>query len=399
MAVTASLDLRAQQLVPFSTGDDASVNLADFDAKLSAADAQPFFATSVHSRDLDVKQAAVAKMTTQPWVVVFVQSQETFLNPISRQARTNVLIMLSITFLVAAFGLYISKTVTDPIAHLTETVENIQGGDLGAVAALESQDEIGKLAAAFNDMTAQLRGFIGSLEQRVVERTTLAEKARAESESARLDLEEQVWLANGQTRLAEVIRGEQSISQMARNVLAHLCPYAGAQAGILFLLEDGRLSLAGSYSCMARSGFDGYVALGEGLAGQAAADGQVSCTAIPSDTMLISTGLGDLMPRQVTAVPFYMNAKVVGVLELATLSEFTQRHLELWNRISEMLGYAFHTVQTRERLARLLLESQQQAEELRAQEEELRAVNEELQAQAENLKTVRRHQAQKDKAA
>jgi transcriptional regulator with GAF, ATPase, and Fis domain len=125
--------------------------------------------------------------------------------------------------------------------------------------------------------------------------------------------------------------------------------------------------------------------LGEGLAGQAAASGKVMYQSVPSDALVISTGLVDLKPRQIAAAPFLMNGKVVGVLELATLAEFTENHLELWERISETLGAAFRTVQTRERLADLLMNSQQQAEELQAQEEELRAANEELQAQAERL--------------
>jgi hypothetical protein len=234
------------------------------------------------------------------------------------------------------------------------------------------------------------------LEARVTERTQLAESARAESESARLvaetarkDLEIQFWLANGQTLLADVMRGEQTISQLAENVLSHLCPYTGAQAGALFLLAEKKLTMAGSYAYTARPGFNGEFAQGEGLVGQAAADGKVIYENVPSDAVVISTGLAEIVPRQIAAVPFYMNDKVVGVIEFVTLSEFTEKHLELWNRISETLGSAFHAVQTRQRLADLLTASQQQAEELQAQEEELRAANEELQAQAEYRNTVR----------
>jgi PAS domain S-box-containing protein len=57
------------------------------------------------------------------------------------------------------------------ISTLTDTATKIAAGDLTYVAAVESDDEIGKLAEAFNTMTSQLREFIGSLEQRVAERT------------------------------------------------------------------------------------------------------------------------------------------------------------------------------------------------------------------------------------
>jgi len=58
-----------------------------------------------------------------------------------------------------------------PINLLMDTVAAITAGDLTRTAPIESEDEIGLLARAFNDMTGQLRELIGGLEQRVAERT------------------------------------------------------------------------------------------------------------------------------------------------------------------------------------------------------------------------------------
>ena len=49
----------------------------------------------------------------------------------------------------------------------------------------------------------------------------------------------------------------------------------------------------------------------------------------------------------------------------------------------ESIAVAINTAQTRERINKLLAQTQQQAEELQAQEEELRSINEELETQAE----------------
>lgn len=236
----------------------------------------------------------------------------------------------------------------------------------------------------------ELRDIRASLEQRVTDRTRAAESARAESESARRDLESQFWLAEGQTELMDALRGDQSVTQLAHNALAQLCKYVGAQAGALFLLDGDKLTLAGSYAYAPRPGFSGEFKLGEGLVGQAAADRRIIAHGVSADTLVISTGLADIKPRQIAAAPFYVNDRVAGVLELATLTEFTRAHLEFWNRISSSLGFAFHAAQARQRLADLLMKSQIQAEELQAQEEELRAANEELQAQAENLRMNRK---------
>jgi nitrate/nitrite-specific signal transduction histidine kinase len=47
----------------------------------------------------------------------------------------------------------------------------IAAGNLNATARVETRDEVGTLAITFNGMVAQLRDLIGSLEQRVAERT------------------------------------------------------------------------------------------------------------------------------------------------------------------------------------------------------------------------------------
>jgi hypothetical protein len=260
-----------------------------------------------------------------------------------------------------------------------------------------TQTEFGSAQVRAESIFAELKGERNTLEERVIERTSAADAARAiaetsrmAAESARSSLESQIWLATGQTQIADAMRGEQDVDQLAENVISQLCQYTGAHAGALFLLNEKILNLAGRYAFTERSGFNGKLQLGEGFVGQAAADEKILYLEdIPSNTFVISTGLVEMKPRQIAAAPFRANGKVMGVLELATLSGFTKNHLELWERVSESIGVAFRTAQTRQRLAELLMESQQQAEELQAQEEELRAANEELHAQAENLKFAR----------
>jgi len=60
-----------------------------------------------------------------------------------------------------------------PIGELTEAATAIAGGDLDRPIPVPTrgEDEIAKLARAFESMTGQLRGLIGSLEERVADRT------------------------------------------------------------------------------------------------------------------------------------------------------------------------------------------------------------------------------------
>jgi GAF domain-containing protein/HAMP domain-containing protein len=66
-----------------------------------------------------------------------------------------------------------------PIRQLTETAQAIATGDLTRLAPVEIAAEggdIGLLAGTFNQMTNQLRGLIGGLEERVSERTQVVQR-------------------------------------------------------------------------------------------------------------------------------------------------------------------------------------------------------------------------------
>ena len=72
-------------------------------------------------------------------------------------------------------GLYAAARISNPLSALTEVATQIAGGDLNQRARIKQQNEIGVLAVAFNRMTDQLRDLIGSLEQRVADRTRALE--------------------------------------------------------------------------------------------------------------------------------------------------------------------------------------------------------------------------------
>jgi len=74
-------------------------------------------------------------------------------------------------------GIFLSQAVSSPLVQLTNVAAEISKGNFDTKAEIVSTDEVGALAAAFNSMTERLRNLIGSLEQRVAERTRNLELA------------------------------------------------------------------------------------------------------------------------------------------------------------------------------------------------------------------------------
>lgn len=90
------------------------------------------------------------------------------------------LLWTALALLGVACGLgYIWATrLVRPINRLAETAALVRGGNLTATSGVMGDDEIGVLAAAFDDMVAEVRNNIVTLDARVAERTRALEDAQ-----------------------------------------------------------------------------------------------------------------------------------------------------------------------------------------------------------------------------
>ncbi len=73
-------------------------------------------------------------------------------------------VSLVIVFCAIWFGLYLSKSLTVPIAALAEGTRRVAGGDLGFSLVKTADDEMGSLVDAFNQMTRDIRNSRQQLE-------------------------------------------------------------------------------------------------------------------------------------------------------------------------------------------------------------------------------------------
>ncbi|HFD38916.1 MAG TPA: GAF domain-containing protein, partial [Anaerolineae bacterium] len=83
-----------------------------------------------------------------------------------------------ILVLSLVLSIVVERSITRPIAELTERADAFRRGDLDATVPVVGSDELTLLAKTFNEMIAQIRDLIGNLERRVAERTQdLADRA------------------------------------------------------------------------------------------------------------------------------------------------------------------------------------------------------------------------------
>lgn len=105
------------------------------------------------------------------WQIVAQQDQSEALAPVTAQRISFLRLAVGIAGTALLFALLIAAWLTAPITRLTAVAQQITLGESNIQARVEAQDEIGQLAAAFNQMTARLHKLNTELEQRVMDRT------------------------------------------------------------------------------------------------------------------------------------------------------------------------------------------------------------------------------------
>lgn len=90
---------------------------------------------------------------------------------------TNMLVTLAICMVIGlCLALGLTYLLTRPVHHLMEVAERVRSGDFTTEAVVLSNDEIGKLTIAFNQMVAGLRAYKSTVDKKEASRQALIER-------------------------------------------------------------------------------------------------------------------------------------------------------------------------------------------------------------------------------
>jgi signal transduction histidine kinase/HAMP domain-containing protein/CheY-like chemotaxis protein len=270
----------------------------------------------------------------------------------------------------------LAGNLTAQVRAIAVVATAVTAGDLTRQITVEASGELAELKGNINQMIANLK------------------------ETTRTN-QEQNWLKSNLARLSGLMQGNRDLAAVASLVMSELAPLVSAQRGAFFLVSrDGEppmVEFAAGY------GIDNpaavrHFALGESLVGQAALDKRtILVTEAPPDYAVISSGLGFAAPTNLLVLPVLFEDQVLGVIELASVNEFTTVHRDLLELLREAIGVNVNTIMANSRTEALLAESQRLAQELtsgsqrlQAQQHELQKSNTELAEKAALLATQNR---------
>lgn len=212
-------------------------------------------------------------------------------------------------------------------------------------------------------------------------------KIKSEMNKAINSLNQQNKLKGAIEELTNSIRGELTISELGANLLRKIAQLIDIQVGVFYFLNKNKLGLISSYAYKIRKNLSNEFEIGEGLVGQCALEKKtIVLTHVPNDYIKINSGLGETSPDTIMVIPIQFENKLLGVIEIGKIGQFTEHDLNFLENSNETIGITLNSAIAREQMNKLLEESKKQSLELQAQQEELRSINEELQSQQDRLK-------------
>jgi HAMP domain-containing protein len=103
------------------------------------------------------REATDAAAATNGWTLIISLPTRSALAPLLAMKNRLLLVFIVIVGIAVGIVLLFSRTITRPLARLSEAIAEIGKGNLDAVVPVTSHDEIGRLSVVFNGMVAELR--------------------------------------------------------------------------------------------------------------------------------------------------------------------------------------------------------------------------------------------------
>jgi len=261
-------------------------------------------------------------------------------------------------------------------------VQRVENGEYGVKIRIKSEHD--QLAISFNNMAQQLHDFDDKHKHQLMMR------------EAENDLFEK-------TRFTNTIEdfGAKALESVSHFLPIQIASFYYYNTDNKLLLNKANIGLPGNPNIK-------NIKLGDGIIGEVA-QAKIEVRVIediPENFYKIKIGAGQSHPKQIIIIPLVLNDSLQGVVELASISIFSDRDWDLLNVYKDSLAISLNISKSRIDLQTMLEHIQVQSEELRVtnetleeqtkslqvseenlqvQQEELRVTNEELEIQAQSL--------------
>jgi CheY-like chemotaxis protein/signal transduction histidine kinase/HAMP domain-containing protein len=257
----------------------------------------------------------------------------------------------------------LAANLTTQVRAIAEVATAVTKGDLTRSIQVDASGEVAELKDKLNTMIDNLR--------LTTERNT-----------------EQDWLKTNLAKFTNMLQGQRDLGTVGRLMLSELTPLVGAHQAVIYQIqsEDSPVLRLLSIYADAADRHPETLRIGEGLIGQCASDRrQILISDMPADVRPISSGLFSAPPKSLIVLPVLFEGQVKAVIELASLSHFTEQQIAFLEQLTASIGIVLNSIEATMQTEGLLQQSQKLASELQTQQGELQQTNEQLEQKAQQL--------------
>ncbi|MBN1178752.1 MAG: GAF domain-containing protein [Anaerolineae bacterium] len=269
---------------------------------------------------------SVTPITPVFWYVVVEQPTVEALSPFLAQTLFSILLLLAVGGLVHSAVFVTRDQIVQPLEVMRERVEALREGDLTQRIDIATEGELAALSEAFNALAKQLQETIGTLEQRVAERTrglaTAAEVSHATTSI--LDLNQLIPL------VVDLVRERFDLYYVGLFLVDDMQQYAELRAGTgeageKMMTQHHRLEIGGGSmvgQCISQA--EALIAL------------DVGEEAIRFDNPLLPE------TRSEMALPLYSRGRVIGAVSVQSTHEaaFDETDIAVMQTMADQVAVA-----------------------------------------------------------
>ncbi|MEA2903647.1 MAG: hypothetical protein QOI12_1034, partial [Alphaproteobacteria bacterium] len=258
----------------------------------------------------------------------------------------------------------LAANLTSQVRAIAEVATAVTKGDLTRSIQVDARGEVAELKDNINTMIGNLR---------------LTTDVNTEQD----------WLKTNLAKFTNMLQGQRDLVTVGRLLLTELTPLVNAHMGVIYQVENEdnpQLRLLSAYAGDGTIPHQQHVQFGEGLVGQCAMDKRQRLVSdIPADAVPINSVLLRVVPKNLVVLPVLFENQVKAVIELASLSHFTELQIAFLEQLTDSIGIVLNSIEATMQTEGLLKQSQQLAGELQTQQKELQQTNEQLEQKAQQL--------------
>ncbi len=250
--------------------------------------------------------------------------------------------------LLAAF--VFARSITVPLRRLRDSIVALSEGKLGQIIPAQDQkNEIGEIGRGVAILQTVYQG-----------------------------MSAQRWIRTNIAAISGDLQQAATFTELASKLMACLPPLLGAAQGAFFIVTEDRRTLKLIATYGKPSGQEAmFIAVGEGLVGECARDGQVLDITRPrEDDPQIPSGLGARAAAAILLVPVVRSDRCLAVIELAAARPFSEDERAVIDGLLPIVAMNLEIIERSTRTHRLLEATQEQAAQLEKQAADLASLEE-----------------------